>query len=145
MHYFDKNHTIIDSAIVTTESYLWEEEFDFSKEETLSFLKPHNVIFKGMNLVFSRNEGEFVDKNNEKICFAANVKNNSKSFLLIKKKPFLEYLEENGLDIFWTILGEKQIIGGMSARTDYIGRLDISGTYYLENDKIIGSINVKEE
>lgn len=140
-----KNHTIIDSTIVTTESYLWEEEFDFSKEETLSFLKPHNVIFKGMNLVFSRNEGEFVNKNNEKICFAANVKNNSKPFLLIKKKPFLEYLEENGLDIFWTILGEKQIIGGMSTRTDYVGRLDISGTYYLENDKIIGSINVKEE
>ena len=139
------SHKLIDSAIVTTESYLWEEEFDFSKEETISFLKPCNAIYQGMNLSFSRNEGEFVDENNEKICFAANINNNSKSFLLIKKKPFLEYLEKNILDIFWTILGEKQIIGGISARNDYLGLLNISGSYYLKNDKIIGSINVKKE
>ena len=140
-----RSDKLIDSVIVTTESYLWEEEFDYSKEETLSFLKPCNAIYQGMSLSFSRNEGEFIDENNEKICFAANVNNNSRSFLLIKKKPFLEYLEKKGLDIFWTILGEKQIIGGISIRDDFWGRLDISGLYYLENNKIIGNINVKGE
>ena len=140
-----RSHAVIDYVTVTTESFLWEEKFDFSKEGTLHFLKPCNAIYQGMNLYFSRNEGEFVNENNEIICFAANVNYNSKSLLLVKKKPFFDFLEKNGLDIFWTILGERQIIGGMSARTDYVGRLDISGTYYLENDKIIGNINVKEE
>lgn len=132
------------SANIPVESYRWEEEFDKSKEETISFIKPSLDIFQGMKLQYTNREGEFVNSNNELICFDTNVYHNSKSNFLIKKKPFLDYLQENKLKIVWTILGEKQIIGGRTFREDYIGMLEFSGAYYIAENKINGTLNTKQ-
>lgn len=127
-------------VIVSTESFLWEEEFDKSKENVISFLKPCTNIYKGMALKYSRKEGEFLNSSDEVICFATNIYYNSRKYLLIKKTPFLKYLEENKLKVIWTVLGEKQIIGG---HTNNYDRLEINGVFYLENDKITGELNTK--
>lgn len=129
---------------VTAQGFLWEEEFDKSKEETISFLKPSTVIHKGMDLKYSPREGEFIDNSEVVQCFAPNVYHNSKSYLLVRKSSFLKFLNENKLKVVWTILGEKQIIGGRSFGTEYYGRLEISGAYYLENEKLNGTINTKK-
>lgn len=135
----------IASVAVSAESYLWEEEFDRSKEEVLSFLKPCSLIYDGMDLNYSCKEGEFVDSSNNLICFASNVLHNSKSYLLIRKEPFLKFLKENKLKIIWTILGEKQVLGGRSFKNDYKGRLEYSGAYILEDDKLEGRVNIKKK
>lgn len=127
-------------VIVTTESFLWEEEFDKSKEDVIRFLKPCTTIYKGMNFKYSRKEGEFLSNTDEIMCFATNIYYNSKSHLLIRKIPFLKYLEENNLSVIWTVLGEKQIIGGHS---DIHDRLQMNGVFYLENDNSIGEIHTK--
>lgn len=129
---------------VTAQGFLWEEEFDKSKEETISFLKPSTVIHKGMDLKYSQREGEFIDNSEVVQCFAPNVYHNSKSYLLVRKSSFLKFLNENKLKVVWTILGEKRIIGGRSFGTEYHGRLEISGAYYLENEKLNGTINTKK-
>lgn len=129
---------------VTAQGFLWEEEFDKSKEETISFLKPSTVIHKGMDLKYSQREGEFMDNSEVVQCFAPNVYHDSKSYLLVRKSSFLKFLNENKLKVVWTILGEKQIIGGRSFGTEYHGRLEISGAYYLENEKLNGTINTKK-
>ena len=67
----------------------------------------------------------------------------SKPLLLIKKEPFLKYLEGNGLRIVWTVLGEKLVISGRTFESDSIGRLQISGAFYLDKDKIEGRVNTK--
>lgn len=134
----------ITKIMVTTESFLWEEEFDYSKEEAISYLKPCKNILEGMNLRHSRREGDYIDKSNKTISLATNVYNNSKTYLLIKKEPFIDYLKNNNLRIIWTILGEKQIIGGHH-RGEYVGRLGFSGICYLnenEND-IFSKIKTK--
>lgn len=128
---------------VTAQGFLWEEEFDKSKEETISFLKPSTVIHKGMDLKYSKREGEFVDKSKVVQCFAPNVYHNSKSYLIVRKHSFLKFLNENKLKIVWTVLGEKQIIGGRSFGTDYPGRLEISGAYYFDKEELKGVINYK--
>lgn len=128
---------------VTAQDFLWEEEFDKSKEETISFLKPSTVIHKGMDLKYSQREGEFIDNSKVVQCFASNVYHNSKSYLLVRKPSFLKFLIENNLKIVWTVLGEKQIIGGRSFGTDYPGRLEISGAYYFDNMNLIGRLNTK--
>lgn len=133
----------IADVLVTAENFLWEEEFDKSKKETISFLKPCSEIYHGMKLKYSLKEGEFLDTKNEMVCFAADVNNNSKSYLLIKKAPFLKYLDENDLKIIWTILGEKQIIGGRTSGDEYEGRLEISGAYYFLHNKLQGKIHTK--
>lgn len=129
---------------VTAQGFLWEEEFDKSKEETISFLKPSTVIYKGMDLKYSQREGEFMDNSEVVQCFAPNVYHDSKSYLLVRKSSFLKFLNENKLKVVWTILGEKQIIGGRLFGTEYHGRLEISGAYYLENEKLNGTINTKK-
>lgn len=129
---------------VTAQGFLWEEEFDKSKEETISFLKPSTVIHKGMDLKYSQREGEFLDNSDKVQCFASNVYHNSKSYLLVKKAPFLKFLKDNNLKIVWTVLGEKQIIGGRSFGTDYLGRIEISGAYYFDKEELKGMLNTKK-
>lgn len=141
----EKQGEFIANASVPVENYRWEEEFDSSKEETLSFMKPSFDIFNKMNLQYSNKEGEFLDLNNDIICFDTSVYNNSKSYFLIKKEPFLKYLKENNLKIFWTILGKKQIIGGSHRREDYIGQLEFSGAYYFNDNEIKGKINTTKK
>lgn len=130
----------IAKVIVPTESFLWEEEFDKSKEDAIRFLKPCTNIYRDMNLKYSRKEGEFLNSTNEVICFDTSVYYNSKSHLLIRKIPFLKYLQENKLTIIWTVLGEKQIIGG---HTNNYDRLEINGVFHLEDVEITGEINTK--
>jgi hypothetical protein len=128
---------------VTAQGFLWEEEFDKSKDETISFLKPSTIIHKGMDLNYSQREGEFIDNSKVVQCFAPNVYYDSKSYLLVRKHSFLKFLNENNLKIVWTVLGEKQIIGGRSFGAEYPGRLEISGAYYLESEELKGVINTK--
>lgn len=128
---------------VTAQGFLWEEEFDKSKEETISFLKPSTVIYKGMDLKYSKREGEFKDNSEVVQCFAPNVYHDSKSYLLVRKGSFFKFLNENKLKVVWTILGEKQIIGGRSFGDDYSGRLEISGAYYFENSNLVGTLRTK--
>lgn len=128
---------------VTAQGFLWEEEFDKSKEETISFLKPSTVIHKGMDLKYSQREGEFIDDYKVVQCFVPNVYHNSKSYLLVRKHSFLKFLKKNNLKIVWTVLGEKQIIGGRSFGDDNIGRLEISGAYFFNDNNIVGELNTK--
>jgi hypothetical protein len=128
---------------VTAQGFLWEEEFDKSKEETISFLKPSTVIYKGMDLKYSKREGEFIDDTKKVQCFAPNVYHNSKSYLLVRKHSFSKFLNDNNLKIVWTVLGEKQIIGGRSFGTEYPGRLEISGAYYFDSLNLIGRLKTR--
>lgn len=128
---------------VTAQGFLWEEEFDKSKEETISFLKPSTLIHKGMDLKYSQREGEFIDNSEVAQCFAPIVYHDSKSYLLVRKSSFLKFLNENKLKVVWTVLGEKQIIGGRSFETDHSGRLEISGVYYFDHLNMIGKIITK--
>jgi len=131
----------VTKVLVTTESFVWEEEFDYSKEETIRFLKPCSRIYENMNLGYSDKEGIFIDETNEIICFDPSVYYNCKSFLIIKKARMMEYLKENDLQIIWTVLGEKNITGIDSSRDKDMRWLEISGVYCLTDGAIEGKIH----
>lgn len=125
----------------TSNRFTWKKESDESKEVNIHFLKPSKHIFEKMKLTFSKREGEFVNSKGETICFDPSVNDDSNSYLLVKKGPFINYLKENKLKILWTVLGEKNIIGGP---LNHLRGLEISGAYYLdENDDIKGNISTK--
>jgi hypothetical protein len=131
-------------ALLTTNNFLWEEEFDNSKEGVIHFLKPSKHIYEKMKLFFSKVEGEFNDCKGKIVCFDPSVNYESKSCLMIKKEPFLDYIKNNKLRIIWTVLGEKLIYQNFSNRDEVYGRLNISGAYFLnENNEIDGSVNLK--
>ena len=131
----------IGEVTVATESFLWEEEYDYSKEDTISFLKPSETIYDGVGMMFSKQEGELVNRKGEIICFDPSVNNKSLSCLLVREKDFTGFLNKKELNIFWTVLGEKQIAGGNSYKSDMIKRLEVSGVYYFDGNNIVGNIN----
>lgn len=122
---------------VTSINYLWEEEFDKSKIETLSFLKPSNLIFEKMGLTSGDIEGSFKDHNGTMVCFSAEAIHASKAHLLVKKEPFLKMLNENGFEIIWTLLGEKDVMGG-SFNSSHYGRQEFSGAFYFDSNELKG-------
>ncbi len=124
---------------VTSINYLWEEEFDKSKIETLNFLKPSNLIFEKMGLKSGEVEGSFNDENGTMVCFAAEAVYASKPHLLVKKEPFLTMLRDNGFEIVWTLLGEKSVIGGSLTSSHHYGRQEFSGAFYYEDSQLTGS------
>ena len=128
----DIKKSYIAKLILTTKEYYWEEEFDCSKETTFNINIPSKVIYDKMKLNESDIEGEFLDENNKIVCFDPSVQNNSFSSLLIKKNSFIEFLQNNNLQIIWILLGEKQIIGGHAY--DSPSFLNISGMYFLDEN-----------
>jgi hypothetical protein len=134
----DSNKVVAEVA-VTTESFLWEEEYDCSKEDSISFIMPSKMLFNGMNMEFGEREGEFF-VNGELVCQDPSVNNGGPSCLFIRKKNFLDFLQRNKLKVFWTVLGEKQIIGGHTHPKDGMKWLEISGVYKFVGNKVRGDI-----
>ena len=56
----------------------------------------------------------------------------------------MEFLERNGLRIIWTLLCEKQILGGLGASgADNPAPLDVSGVYFLdEKSELQGNFRI---
>tara|TARA_R110002012_G_scaffold89940_1_gene220181 strand:- start:433 stop:4917 length:4485 start_codon:yes stop_codon:yes gene_type:complete len=129
----------------TSINYSWEEEFDKSKEETLSFLKPSYLIFDKMGLKNGKVEGSYEDKDGNIVCFAAEALNDSRKHLLVKKEAFSRMLNDNDLDIVWTLLGEKGVIGGSFTSNHNYGRIEFSGAFYFNNSQLQGIHKVYSE
>jgi hypothetical protein len=123
----------------TAEHFNWEDEFDESKEETITFYKPSAFLFEQLHMSFSTNEGEFVDQQGQLICFDPSVNNGAVSGLLVRKDALTEFLDKNDLSLIWNVVGEKQILGN-SRGTEYPGRLNSSGFYELKKGKVVGEL-----
>lgn len=130
---------------LTTDQYYWEDEFDYSKEKTLSLLKPSKILFDGLNMRYSKKDGEFIDEKNNLICFEADVDNETHQCLLVKKEKLFKFLNDNNLTIVWTMIGEKQIYTPLYGRHDeFFGLMQINSYTYLDNDKVEnGKIQIK--
>lgn len=118
--------------ILTTENYFWEEEFDYSKDETLNILKPCKLLFNGLKMSFHNKDGEFIDANGNLICFDASIQNESYSCLLIKKDDLLTFLEKEQLTMVWVNIGEKQVFG----ESAYALMGDISQYAWLDKNEV---------
>jgi len=137
--------TLVAQVLRTTEEFAWEKEFDCSKENIVNFYKPCNVLKQKLGMTFSVNEGEMIDINDSLICFDPAVNNKSISGLLIKKEPLLNFLDSENLTLMWSIIGEKQIHGGSWGKSDYPGRMNISGLYFLEDSLVKGDLKTQME
>ncbi len=51
----------------------------------------------------------------------------------MEKRALLRFLSESDCDIVWTVLGEKQLIGGRIGQGYWPGRLEISGAYRIDS------------
>ncbi len=47
-------------------------------------------------------------------------------------------LKDNDLEVVWTLLGEKGVIGGSFSSNHNYGRIEFSGAFYIDEDHIEG-------
>lgn len=133
-----KSSKKIANVSVTSINYSWNSELDNSNEKALDFLKPSFLIFNKMNLKNGKVDGHYEDIKGNLICFSAETVSDSRKYLLIKKEPLLEMLKENNLEIVWTLLGEKRVVGGSLFSNEHYNRIEFSGSFYLDNEKLTG-------
>ena len=127
--------------LVSTDQYMQEKGYDCSIDETISIHIPNELIFEEMKLNWHGIAGQYYDQNNNLVAFDPSIDENGPSSLLIKKEPFLEFIKNSNYDIFWTVTGEKQILGGFYNFDEYKGRLQINGSYRIIKNKIEGKLN----
>ncbi|MEF3077846.1 AVAST type 2 anti-phage system protein Avs2 [Winogradskyella poriferorum] len=94
---------------------------------------PCKTLFKGLNLKYSSQDGDFINEHGELI-----VTNVNRKGTLIKKKSLIKYLEDNNLSIVWTVIGSK-----VAKSEDNFYHYKVpSGVYYLNDDKIEGDLKM---
>lgn len=137
-YYDEKLRKEIGKLDITSNYYYWEEEFDSSKEEPIGIMKPSAALWNGLGLKQGAKEGDYVDQQGKLVAFDPSVSFHSLSCLVIRKDTLVKYLQDNKLAIFWTVLGEKQILGN---HTDRFKENAINGFFYLDKkNKLAGNL-----
>jgi hypothetical protein len=133
--------TIPKPILLATDQYAQEDRgFDCSIDGPIRVYLPCQWIAEGMNLRWRGIEGHFYDAAGNLIAFDPSVNSAGPGVLLINRKLFLKYLNENGYTLLWHVTGEKLIIAGNIPGDDWPGRLEILGVFRLQQQKIDGKL-----
>lgn len=87
-------------------NFLWEEEFDASKESAISFYIPAGEIIQSMGLYQRDIDGIYYYKD-EIVAFNQSINDGGTTELLLRRDILDKFLEENNYSAFWYIQGEK--------------------------------------
>ncbi|WP_164111989.1 MULTISPECIES: hypothetical protein [Sphingobacterium] len=136
----------IGDIAVTALEYLWERDLTRQDDGGSSLLLPNKYLFGLLKLKHGDIDGQFVNEFGTVIAFDPSSSfSNTTSSLIIRKKELLEALENAGLDIFWTGLGEKMNIGrNDSSDKELLKRLEISSVALFKKNKISVSTLIVE-
>lgn len=128
-------------VMVPVIDYLHEEGvYDCSLEESIRITLPTREIAEKMELKWNGKDYKYYSNEGKVIFQDPSVDNEAPNSLLVRKEDFLKFLDQNGYDVIWTLLGEKNIIH--SHNRNEIGRLEISGVYRYIDGKVEGNRNV---
>jgi len=103
-----------------------------------SYSIPCEQLFNGLGLIYAPNDGDFINSTGELVI--QNIPYSGG--LLVNKKLLIEYLDENNLEIIWTLNGEKMASISPDNSRSYRGTP--CGVFYLENGEIKGQLNYYE-
>jgi hypothetical protein len=136
------------SIMVTDDEYLKElNGSDSSVTDSIRIKLPSRPIYNGMNLRNTIVDGQFRDEKQNIVFTDPHILEPGPSSLLSSRKQFKDFLQNNNYELVWTILGEKQTLGGGIGRSDkWPGRFEFSAVYYfnLEKDKVEGRVTVNK-
>ena len=128
----------LERILNATQDLLWEEEFDASKEEVLSYSHPCAEFINTLELRQNKYDGYYYDVNNELIAFDTDL-TNQKAGLIIRKDALDKFLKLKKLHLVWFVNASKEIHDESLRITkfkDWTGLLEytgdfIQGEYYI--------------
>ncbi len=130
------DNSIIGSFAEVCRLYYWEQ---YGSSERI--IQPSQVTFDILQLQYARDEGHFFNKEGTLTCLDPSLNYDEQQGLMVRKKDFLEALEDNGLEVIWTVFGTKSIFGDYSNRQT----LYVSDVLYLDSGKLISNMHKEFE
>jgi len=124
-------------VILTTEEATGELSEDKSGAH-FYYKMPCQTIFEGMKLQYGSIDGDFRNDKGDLVVSNVNPKG-----VLIRKKEFLAFLDENNLSVIWTLLGEKRAYKYHDHSWNNFSTL--SGVYHMEGGNLTGSLTLQED
>ena len=117
--------------------YCWEEQYDASNDDTVSFFIPCGKIISDMHLYQKDIDGLFYYQD-ELVAFDKTLINECESVFYLRKDIFDEFLKMNKLHAIWVVKGHKDFALG---NYNYI-HSDWSGIMVYEKGHINGEITI---
>lgn len=122
----------------TTQDLLWEEEFDASKEETLSYSHPCAEIINVLGLSQKKYDGYYYNEAGVLIAFDTDL-TKQKAGLIIRKDALDKFLDIKNFHLVWFVNASKEIHDKtlmITKFTDWTGLLEytrdsVQGGYYI--------------
>jgi hypothetical protein len=129
--------------LVTDDEYLSSgSSVDCSTNNSITVKLPAKFLVDKMKLVQHYVDGRFFDTKGELAVFDPRVFNLEAPWhVFIRKDKLITFLKNKGLSIFWTVLGEKNMIGG-GVIGQPLGWLEVNGVYTLYGNNLKGSLQV---
>ena len=113
-------------------TYTCEKACGNIERDTSGTIGPYSIpcrkIFEGMGMDYDAHDGQYVDREGNLVAITYGYDQ-----ILVKKEPFLRFLEQNDLAILWIVRGEKRVY--LSGGTGCLSEHDPCGIYYLDSDK----------
>ena len=119
-----------------TSDLIWEEEYDASKDETISWSVPCAELIEILGLSQKEYDGFYYDKSNKLGAFDTSLVQNTGG-VVIRKDLLDEFLLKTHMELIWIVKGEKEIHGsdlGISRWSEW------EAMYEYDSGKITGSI-----
>ncbi len=131
--------------VETAGEYMCEHNtYDCSLDSTVIISLPSRWLSEKMNLKAAGRRGDFVDGSGRLIAFDPSTRDRGHGALVVRRDALRALLDREGLALFWTLLGEKNIY-----RPDHIGgwrgRLTILGIYSWDGGTIDGGFRTEFE
>jgi hypothetical protein len=120
-------------VVVTALEYSWEAGgYDCSLEDSIGIYVPSPWLAAELQVQQAGREGECCDRRGRVIFRDPSVYTPGPPALLVRESTLRAFLRRAGYEIFWTVLGEKEVITPGShfpARTEFSGAMAIQGQY----------------
>ncbi|MBP7653088.1 hypothetical protein KA977_06680 [Candidatus Dependentiae bacterium] len=129
------NKIPVDIMVSCCEYIIEDSGYDCSIDESILIYMPCELLFNKLNIQSTADFGEYYNHKNELIAIDPSIELNGPGAFLIKQDSLKSFLNENNLDIFWIVMGEKRIFDNASlyARKNHPGMLEISGYSFLND------------
>jgi len=129
--------------LVTDDEYMSSgSSIDCSTNETIKVKLPAKFIVDKMKLIQPCVDGRFFNTKGELVVFDPQVFGSEAPWhVFIRKDKLITFLNNEGLSIFWTVLGEKNMIGGGDIGQP-LGWLEVNGVYTFIRNNLEGSSQI---
>lgn len=132
----------IGKILNATQDLLWEEEFDASKEETLSYSHPCMKLISCLGLCQRSFDGYYYNSEGELIAFDTDLTKQKAGFV-IRKDALDNFLSKENLHLVWFVNAAKEIhdktlmianYSDLTGLLEYTGET-VEGEYYIAENK----------